>query len=766
MHSGADKSLNEIKEGLKSPDANVRKKSVLMLSRIDNAEVIALLTPLVNDASEEIADICRKIVGLLSQKYSENVVLIDEQRKKEVHDRIKGSDFNIDTLLSFLDDGDRAAKISAIQSYYEVKNDSALRIFRKKILTEKDETVIATLIKAIGSLGNSEDIELLKTYLSNEDNRIKSNAIEALCSLGANYEIFKGVLPLIASSDDRVKITAFQYFSRIDNDVLLSEMESIMSCGELAMEDYAIRLSFFYDVGVMLPFYKKYFDSMNLELKALIIRHLKESMNPDAAEFVNSFDRLDISLDSVEYVSETYDAGRSVFEIENIIKKDEDFFFDEGMALFELGNFERAVIEFNRATRINPRFARAWKQKAAAFTELENYPKALEAIERALEIVHYDGDALYSKGLILQQLGRDAEAAGCFKKSKKIVLNTNLFNSSDGKTFSRGEIDDTIDRLIGEVDERSDAQAEVNITLEKLLDESGAPEKKISGIQRDAVSKKAAEALKDKIVDIEEASPFDVLSEAPEAVSNVKGLYEKEEKKQIEAAKSAYIKEMTELESDFNAVKKSVNAKKDSKASKKHADSKKEPKIGNQKKGYEKKGVSNSDKTSKSVISSDLEMPEAIKLKNEWKKTKETYEFDDQDVSYESEGGNNFWNTAALLLALIVALGWAVALYFDSVYKAYGVNEVARYLKDNGYEGELLKLEPFPAMEPAITERADYKGEKFSIRIVKVNNAVRAEKIKKAKDENRTWLINGDFLISIDTGEAEAIGRVFKNLKR
>ncbi|HOT78326.1 MAG TPA: HEAT repeat domain-containing protein, partial [Candidatus Wallbacteria bacterium] len=284
-------------------------------------------------------------------------------------------------LSRYLSSEVRETRIAAVSAFYGVKNPRALALFKQRLAGEKDVAVTATLVKAIGTMGTAEEIDFLTAYISHTDNRVKANAIEALCLLGANYEVFREVLQLINCPDERVRITAFQYFSRIDRDVLTSEVDGILSSDDAELKTLAVKLTFFYDADSFINIYEKHFHGFNNELKSSIIKNLKEVISPRAMEFVKKYDAVDFDFDFIDSSYMDDKTGMDIFEIEKGIKKDEEFFFDEGMLLFDLGNFERALIEFNRATRVNPKFAKAWKQKAAVYTQMENFKKAIECMD-------------------------------------------------------------------------------------------------------------------------------------------------------------------------------------------------------------------------------------------------------------------------------------------------------------------------------------------------------------------------------------------------
>lgn len=60
--------------------------------------------------------------------------------------------------------------------------------------------------------------------------------------------------------------------------------------------------------------------------------------------------------------------------------------FDEGVALYEKGDYKRAVSAFDKAIAADPSKAEFWNNRGLALIQLEKYPEALDSVNRALAI--------------------------------------------------------------------------------------------------------------------------------------------------------------------------------------------------------------------------------------------------------------------------------------------------------------------------------------------------------------------------------------------
>ncbi len=88
------------------------------------------------------------------------------------------------------------------------------------------------------------------------------------------------------------------------------------------------------------------------------------------------------------------------------------YYYDKGNALFELGRYEDAAVNYRKATEINPSFAWAFCNLAGALTEAGRYEEALAAIEKAIAIDPKDKDFLKNKQDILKYMDEAKQSRG------------------------------------------------------------------------------------------------------------------------------------------------------------------------------------------------------------------------------------------------------------------------------------------------------------------------------------------------------------------
>ena len=86
----------------------------------------------------------------------------------------------------------------------------------------------------------------------------------------------------------------------------------------------------------------------------------------------------------------------------------------KGLALDHLDRHQEALICYDTAIEINPRLAKAWTNKGTSLCNSDRYQEALICYDKAIEINPRFADAWYNKGNALDDLDKHQEAAACY----------------------------------------------------------------------------------------------------------------------------------------------------------------------------------------------------------------------------------------------------------------------------------------------------------------------------------------------------------------
>jgi len=99
--------------------------------------------------------------------------------------------------------------------------------------------------------------------------------------------------------------------------------------------------------------------------------------------------------------------------------------FDQGLALFNNGRYQEAVVRFQKATELDPNFGRAYLYLGRSYVSLRSWGQALAPLRQAYRLVPDDTkgevlailiDALLSVGRSALQAGDFVSAIGSFRE--------------------------------------------------------------------------------------------------------------------------------------------------------------------------------------------------------------------------------------------------------------------------------------------------------------------------------------------------------------
>jgi len=119
-------------------------------------------------------------------------------------------------------------KIQLIQQAAINKKVELLPCLVKIIGQERHNYIIATLVKAIGYLGDERIIPLLENYLSFRDPRIRANTVEGLEYVGSK-KIVPVVVKCLNDPDNRVKANAIKCLNKFGSVEVKKNIEEMLS---------------------------------------------------------------------------------------------------------------------------------------------------------------------------------------------------------------------------------------------------------------------------------------------------------------------------------------------------------------------------------------------------------------------------------------------------------------------------------------------------------------------------------------------------------
>ncbi len=104
---------------------------------------------------------------------------------------------------------------------------------------------------------------------------------------------------------------------------------------------------------------------------------------------------------------------------------------NRGATLGILGRYEEMLENCDRAVQLNPNLAEVWSNRSVALVNLGKHDEALENCDRAVQLNPNLAGAWGSRGLVLERLGKYEEALKSLKKAIELANAQNLKNLSE-----------------------------------------------------------------------------------------------------------------------------------------------------------------------------------------------------------------------------------------------------------------------------------------------------------------------------------------------
>jgi tetratricopeptide (TPR) repeat protein len=98
-------------------------------------------------------------------------------------------------------------------------------------------------------------------------------------------------------------------------------------------------------------------------------------------------------------------------------------FNNRGVAWFEAGQIQQAMVDYDSAIRWNPRFSRAYNNRGSALSDLGRYDEALQDFDTAIECDPYLEDAYDNRGNALARKGQPDQALADYNRCLRLNSN-------------------------------------------------------------------------------------------------------------------------------------------------------------------------------------------------------------------------------------------------------------------------------------------------------------------------------------------------------
>ena len=113
-----------------------------------------------------------------------------------------------ETIARYLAHEDFSVRLHAVKDILKAQDRTKLPAIKEALIRENDTFVKSSFVRAIGELGNEDDIETITPFLLDRESRVRANAVEAIGNLSKNKEILKKLIPALNDINNRVRANA------------------------------------------------------------------------------------------------------------------------------------------------------------------------------------------------------------------------------------------------------------------------------------------------------------------------------------------------------------------------------------------------------------------------------------------------------------------------------------------------------------------------------------------------------------------------------
>lgn len=251
--------IEKIADCLLDPDARVRSNSIEALMVYDHSGLFKRISHLLHDPDNRVRG---TVLVYLARRKPERIrpllnnmaVSNESWARQSAHYALRslgwpipqapeiaseGTDEGQKTRDMFSEDA-YELRIQAVWKALKLDQEERLSILREQLTKEDHPHVIATLTRAIGSPGKSEDLAILSPYLKSSDDRIRANTIEGVAKIGG-IEALQLIEPMLEDPAPRVSATAALHLVKVRRQQSIEVLRSLLDSGD----DNQLRSAFF-----------------------------------------------------------------------------------------------------------------------------------------------------------------------------------------------------------------------------------------------------------------------------------------------------------------------------------------------------------------------------------------------------------------------------------------------------------------------------------------------------------------------------------------
>ncbi|PKK92207.1 MAG: hypothetical protein CVV64_02000 [Candidatus Wallbacteria bacterium HGW-Wallbacteria-1] len=198
------------------------------------------------------------------------------------------TDFTDEELEAMLSSTDFQIRVKSSTIIGDTLNKKLLRPALELLKKERNEYVIATIVKSVGRFGDSRAIPILKPFLAHYDARVRANTVEAMGYIQVP-EVYSLVEDLLSDEDNRVRANVAKLLWKKDKLRVLEKIREMLKSGEEWMRDSAV-----YALG----------EIGTVESRDILLKILQEETGEGSEVIQRSIGKVERLIDEISYIEQ------------------------------------------------------------------------------------------------------------------------------------------------------------------------------------------------------------------------------------------------------------------------------------------------------------------------------------------------------------------------------------------------------------------------------------------------------------------------------
>ena len=231
--------ITELLFHLSSNDYKIRISAVNELGKVSSIEAYEALKLLVKKNDAILRPHIKSALSEIEESLKKNNVEILDKISGAVQFEKKNSDLNYEVFINYVNDEEVKNRISVLAACSKIGRDSRLeQILIDRLSIEDHPFVKASLLINLGRVGNQDCVDIIASFLSDHDARIRANAVEGLDYLQSAKAV-DYILSAAADPDARVAANAARALINVDEQYVEIQLRAMLDSGDQARVEAA-----------------------------------------------------------------------------------------------------------------------------------------------------------------------------------------------------------------------------------------------------------------------------------------------------------------------------------------------------------------------------------------------------------------------------------------------------------------------------------------------------------------------------------------------